>query len=83
MTSCLKLRMGEGQRDDLGMVSVLLHENMCCDPSLEPSRRGGSNEGPQHILVWGWERLSLNCPRYPFLSGALVGFHALLFLPFK
>ena len=44
------LRMGEGQRDDLGMVSVLLHKNMCCDPSLEPSRRGGSNEGPQHFL---------------------------------
>lgn len=44
------LQMGGGQRDDLGMVSVLLHENMCCDPSLEPSRRGGSNEGPQHIF---------------------------------
>ena len=44
------LQMGGGQRDDLGMVSVLLNENMCCDPSLEPSRRGGSNEGPQHIF---------------------------------
>ena len=44
------LQMGGGQRDDLGMVSMLLHKNMCCDPSLEPSRRGGSNEGPQHIF---------------------------------
>ena len=46
------LQMGGGQRDDLGMVSVLLHENMCCDPSLEPSRRGGSNEG-HSIFLFG------------------------------
>ena len=57
MTSCLNSlarwqcsRWEGGQRDDLGMVSVLLHGNMCCDLSLEPSRRGGSNEGPQHIF---------------------------------
>ena len=48
------LQMGEDQRDDLGMVSVLLCENVCCDPSLEPSRRDGSNEGPQHIFFC-WE----------------------------
>ena len=28
-----------------------LNETICCDPSLEPSRRDGSNEGPQYIFM--------------------------------
>ena len=25
---------------------------MCCDPSLEPSRRDGSNDGSQNMFLW-------------------------------
>ena len=28
-----------------------LHKNICCDPSLEPSRRDGSNEGSQNMFL--------------------------------
>ena len=31
--------------DDLGMISIFLHKNIFCDPSLEPSGRNGSVEG--------------------------------------
>ena len=30
------------------MISLFLNKNICCDPSLEPSRRDGSNDGSQH-----------------------------------
>ena len=30
---------------------MLLSLNICCDPSLEPSHRDGSNEGPQHMFL--------------------------------
>ena len=42
-------------------VLIFLHENICCEYSLEVSRRGTSNEYPQHIFSW----------RYPLLSGAM------------
>ena len=29
---------------------LFLNENICCDPSLKPSRRDGSNDGPQNML---------------------------------
>ena len=29
---------------------LLLHKNICCDPSSEPSRRDGSDEGSQHMV---------------------------------
>ena len=29
---------------------LFLNENVCCDPSLEPSRRDGSNGGSQHTF---------------------------------
>ena len=28
----------------------MFHENISCDPSLEPSRRDGSKEGSQHMF---------------------------------
>ena len=34
---------------------LFLNENICCDPSLEPSRRDGSNEGSQNMFhgkIW-------------------------------
>ena len=27
------------------------HQNICCDPSLEPSHRDDCNEGPQHRFL--------------------------------
>ena len=42
------LQIRVGNMDNLGIVfSLFLHRNMCCDPSLEPSRLDGSNEGLQ------------------------------------
>ena len=31
-------------------LAIFLHKNIFCDPSLEPSRQDGSNEGSQHML---------------------------------
>ena len=30
--------------------AIFLYKNIFCDPSLEPSRRDGSNEGSQHMF---------------------------------
>ena len=30
---------------------MFLRENVCCDLSLEPSHRDGSNEGSQHTFL--------------------------------
>ena len=30
---------------------LFLNENICCDPSLEPSHRDGSNEGSQSMFL--------------------------------
>ena len=46
---------------------------MSCDPSLDPSRREGSNDGSQNMFCMEkYCQLSLNSSCYPFLSGALV-----------
>ena len=34
-------------RDDFLLI---LHKNISCDPSSEPSRRDGSDEGSQHVV---------------------------------
>ena len=31
---------------------LFLNENICCDPSLEPSQRFGSNDGSQNKFLW-------------------------------
>ena len=28
------------------------NENIYCDPSLDPSQRGGSNDGSQNMFLW-------------------------------
>ena len=30
---------------------LILHKNICCDPSSEPSQRDGSDEGSQHMVL--------------------------------
>ena len=32
--------------------SLFLNKNICCDPSLEPSHRDGSNGGSQNMFLW-------------------------------
>ena len=34
-----------GKMDDLGIIFCITRLKLCCDPSLEPSRSDGSNEG--------------------------------------
>ena len=42
---------GEGGIDYNSEIFFLfLNENICCDPSLEPSRRDGSNDGSQNMF---------------------------------
>ena len=44
-----------------------------CEPSLEPSRRDGSNEGSQHMFsLRNLIILSLNYPQNFILSGPLL-----------
>ena len=44
---------------------LILHVNMCCDPSSEPFRRDNSNEGPQHmVLMRNKKKISSNTPSY-------------------
>ena len=38
-------------RINLRYVFLNLNENLCCDPSLELSRRDSSNEGSQHSFL--------------------------------
>ena len=34
------------------MEAGLKIKNICCDPSLEPSHRDGSNDGSQNMFLW-------------------------------
>ena len=55
-----------------GCLSSLLHKNIHCDPSLEPSRQDGSNEGSQCMFsLRNKKKTSLNYRQYPLLSLAL------------
>ena len=38
--------------DHKRMNFVIFHENICCGYSFEASRRGASNEYPQHVFSW-------------------------------
>ena len=41
-------------------TNLFLNENICCDPSLEPSRREGSNDESQNML-YGVKWLNYSC----------------------
>ena len=43
----------------------MFDESTCCDPSLEPSLRDGSNEGSQHVSMRKYGKLSLVIPIIP------------------
>ena len=44
------IQIRRGDRDNLGKISHILHKNIFCDLSLEPSYRDGSNEGSQSMF---------------------------------
>ena len=51
-----------------GHFPVILHKNICCDPSLEPSWQDGSNEGSQCLFLLSNEpnnlKIILKIPHY-------------------
>ena len=50
--SCLtsELQIRRSNRYNLEIIFHISPKNIFCDPSLEPSRRDGSNEGSQHMF---------------------------------
>ena len=44
------LEIRRGKRNNLGITFHITPLNVCCDLSLEPSRRDGSNEGSLHMF---------------------------------
>ena len=47
------------KREYLMIIFLFLIEIIYCDPSSEPSRRDGSDEGLQHMFLW---RINKNYP---------------------
>ena len=47
------LQISRGNRDNFGIIIYYLYFfiKIFCDPSLEPSRRHGSNAGSQHMFL--------------------------------
>ena len=38
--------------DNSEIVFLFLNGNIWCDPSLEPARQDGSNDGSQNMFLW-------------------------------
>ena len=47
-----ELQIRGGIQDNSKIFFLLLNENICCDLSLEPSWRDGTNYGSQHMFLW-------------------------------
>ena len=44
-----------GIKDSSKIIFLFLNQNICCDPSIEPSRRDGSNNVSQNMVfgeIW-------------------------------
>ena len=54
-----ELQIRKGFEVNSKIFFLFLNENIFCDPSFEPSRRDGSNDGSQNMF------------QIPFLTGAL------------
>ena len=46
-----ELQIKGGIEDNSKIISLIFQQNICCDLSLEPSRRDGSNEGSQNVYM--------------------------------
>ena len=40
-----------GIEDNSKIIFLILNENICCDPSLEPSHQDGSNDRSQNMFL--------------------------------
>ena len=47
-----ELQVRRGIEDNSEIFFFFLNENICCDPSLKPYRRDGSNDGSQNMYLW-------------------------------
>ena len=45
-----ELQVKGGNEDNSKLIFLYFNKNICCDPSLEPSQRDGSNDGSQHTF---------------------------------
>ena len=45
-----EFQVGRRKRDYFGIIFQITDKNICCDPSLEPSRRDGSTMGSQNMF---------------------------------
>ena len=46
---------------------LFLKENICCDTSLEPSQRDGSNDGSQNMFSWRISEIWIIIPKLSLL----------------
>ena len=46
----LQIRRSNG--DNSKIIFLISQRKICCDPSLEPSRQDGSNDGSQNMFIW-------------------------------
>ena len=53
---------------------IMSHRTIRCDPSSEPSRQDGSDDGSQHVFMQNLQKLSLIIKKYSLLSRALLYF---------
>ena len=56
---------GDNANNSKIIFFLFLNENICCDPSLEPSHRDSSNEGSQNMFLWR------NMANYPVIPSQL------------
>ena len=45
-----ELQIRESIEDNSKIIVFISERNICCDPSLEPSQRDGSNDGSQNMF---------------------------------
>ena len=50
ITFCQSSRLEGVFGDNKGSFLLILHKTICCNPSSEPSRRDGSDEGSHHMI---------------------------------
>ena len=48
----LRIHVRWGIEDNSKIIFLFFNENICCDPSLEPSGRDGCNDGSQNMFLW-------------------------------
>ena len=62
-----ELQIRRGNRNNSERFFYALNENICYDPSLEPSQQDGSNEGSQCMLLWKTRKIICKLSPLPLL----------------